>query len=189
MRRTFLRVFFCEDFSKPKACCKIIFYKKKIITEKYHLIQRQTHPDFHTQATEDEKEAALNRSSQANEAYAIFSNSQRTLEYYLWEMGEIKEGDLLIVPSGYEGDGLVVVEGLQQKVPMLLSDIPDFRRFGFPDSNYCVDPADFVNRISEYKNRINELKVPASLRGEILNSRTPKVVGDSWVSYLNQESN
>jgi molecular chaperone HscB len=75
--------------------------QKKIITEKYHLIQRQTHPDFHTQATEDEKEAALNRSSQANEAYAIFSNSQRTLEYYLWEMGEIKEGESYALPSAF----------------------------------------------------------------------------------------
>ena len=101
----------------------------------------------------------------------------------------LEQNDLLIVPSLFEGDGMVVIEGIEHNLPLLLSDIPDFRRFGFPDSNYCFDSKDFVRRIREYETKIDKLKVPIQVRTEILSSRTPKAVGDSWVSYLNQKSN
>ena len=60
---------------------------------------------------------------------------------------EVENGDLLIIPSEYEGDGLVVVEGMQRNLPMLLADIPDFRRFGLPDLNYCSSVEDFISSI------------------------------------------
>ena len=94
------------------------------------------------------------------------------------------ENDVLVVPSLFEGDGMVVVEAISRDVPILLSDIPDFRRFGFPDSNYCAEPQDFVQRISEYRSNLNRLRVPIQTRREILKSRTPKAVGDSWSTYL-----
>ena len=102
-----------------------------------------------------------------------------------WE--HLEQNDLFIVPSLFEGDGMVVIEALERDLPVLLSDIPDFRRFNLPSSNYCVDAAEFVKRIKEYEYRINELKVPLSIRGKILSSRNPKAVGDSWVSYLDQQ--
>jgi hypothetical protein len=71
----------------------------------------------------------------------------------------------------------------------LLSDIPDFRRFGFPDSNYCFDSADFIQRIDSFESKVDELRVPSHIRSEILGSRTPKAVGDSWVLYLDQKRN
>jgi len=101
-----------------------------------------------------------------------------------WEL--LDQSDLLIVPSLFEGDGMVVIEALERDLPILLSDIPDFRRFNLSSSNYCVDSIEFVRRIEEYEFRINELKVPLSIRKEILNTRNPKVVGDSWVSFLDQ---
>jgi glycosyltransferase involved in cell wall biosynthesis len=101
--------------------------------------------------------------------------------------GEIKEGDLLIVPSGYEGDGLVVVEGLQQKVPMLLSDIPDFRRFNLPDRNYCKSVEDFVASINAYTQILSTLVIPNEISDAILASRSLKVIGDNWEKFL--ESN
>ncbi len=99
-----------------------------------------------------------------------------------WEC--LGENDVLVVPSLFEGDGMVVVEAISRDVPILLSDIPDFRRFGFPDSNYCAEPQDFIQRISEYKSDLNRLRVPIQTRREILKSRTPKAVGDSWTTYL-----
>ena len=83
---------------------------------------------------------------------------------------------------------MVVIEAIARDLPLLLSDTPDFRRFGFPNANYCIDSADFVKRLTEYELRINDLRVPAQTRREILNSRTPKAVGDSWVNYLNYKS-
>ena len=101
--------------------------------------------------------------------------------------GEIKEGDLLIIPSGYEGDGLVVIEGMQQKVPMLLADIPDFRRFNLPERNYCKGIDDFVDSINTYSNSLSTLVVPNQISNSILASRSLKVIGDNWEKFL--ESN
>ncbi|MBI3429128.1 MAG: glycosyltransferase [Actinobacteria bacterium] len=99
---------------------------------------------------------------------------------------EIQSGDLLIVPSALEGDGLVVIEGLQQGTPMLLMDIPDFRRFDFPDKNYCADLSDFVSRVLEYSNNPKGLKVPVEAASAILHERELAVVGDCWEDFIYQ---
>lgn len=101
----------------------------------------------------------------------------------------IQPGDLLIIPSAYEGDGLVVVEGMQKGVPMLLSDIPDFRRFNLPERNYCRTVGDFITRIDEYREELHLLVVPEDIEGPILASRSPEVVGDSWERFLKQIEN
>lgn len=97
----------------------------------------------------------------------------------------ITEGNLLITPSEYEGDGLVVIEGLQKSIPMLLTDIPDFRRFGFPEHNYCTDVAEFVERISLFHDNLEGLVIPIEISKPILSSRSLRAVGDSWEKCLN----
>jgi len=99
---------------------------------------------------------------------------------------EIQVGDLLIVPSSTEGDGLVVLEGLQHGIPMLVADIPDFRRFSFSEVNYCVDLPDFVSRIEEFVNCAEKLKVPFEFASDILREREPSTVADSWEAFINQ---
>lgn len=96
----------------------------------------------------------------------------------------VKEGDLLVVPSKYEGDGLVVIEALHNRVPMLLASIPDFRRFGFPEANYCFGIADFVQKIGSYSKNLNDLLIPKELSKSLLNSRSIHKVGDSWEEFL-----
>ena len=97
----------------------------------------------------------------------------------------LEDGDLLIAPSVFEGDGLVVIEAIKHCIPILLSDIPDFRRFGFPEKNYCVDVSAFVSRASEYANKLDELVVPADISAEILKSRSIESVGNKWETFLN----
>jgi glycosyltransferase involved in cell wall biosynthesis len=99
---------------------------------------------------------------------------------------EIQVGDLLIVPSATEGDGLVVLEGLQQGIPMLVADIPGFRRFCFSEVNYCVGLSDFVSRIEEFANSAEKLKVPFELANSILHERELSTVGDSWEAFIHQ---
>lgn len=97
----------------------------------------------------------------------------------------VHSGDLLVVPSAYEGDGLVVIEGMKRGVPMLLSDIPDFRRFDFPDRNYCKNVGDFATRIDLYRDHLDSLIVPEETSSSILSSRSLEVVGDTWEEFLN----
>ena len=65
----------------------------KKISATYFEIQRSTHPDFFMHATEYEKQEALERSSKANEGYAVFKDGQKTLEHYLKVTGAITEGE------------------------------------------------------------------------------------------------
>jgi glycosyltransferase involved in cell wall biosynthesis len=96
----------------------------------------------------------------------------------------VREGDLLIVPSQYEGDGLVVIEALHQGIPMLLADTPDFRRFSFPESNYCLEISDFVRQIDYTRDNLNNLLIPEELSKSLLTSRSIQIVGDSWEEFL-----
>lgn len=98
---------------------------------------------------------------------------------------ELRAGDVLIVTSLHEGDGLVVIEGLQHRIPMLLIDIPDLRRFNFPDENYCSDLEDFISRINIFTNNPSPLIVPSILAEKILSGRSMKAVGNKWEEFLN----
>ena len=97
---------------------------------------------------------------------------------------ELKSGDLLLVPSAFEGDGLVVIEALQRGIPILISDIPDFRRFGFSETNYCVGVEGFVRKIEFFRNDLTQLVVPKDVSDLIVTPRSIEVVGDLWITFL-----
>jgi len=97
---------------------------------------------------------------------------------------KIQEGDLLIVTSAYEGDGLVVFEALQNRVPLLLSDIPDFRRFEFPERNYCANIQEFVAAVKEYRDDLRMLVIPDEISRPLLEARSISNVGDAWENFL-----
>lgn len=92
----------------------------------------------------------------------------------------ISQNDLLVVPSLFEGDGLVVVEAMQRNIPILVSDIPDFRRFKLPDLNYCASISNYVSTIEIYREDLSALVVPEETSRKIIESRSPKKVGDAW---------
>ena len=93
-------------------------------------------------------------------------------------------GDLLIVPSLTEGDGLVVLEALARNVPLLVSDISDFRRFGFPDLNYCKDGNQFVSHIRSNLQDIHALVVPPGITEDLIRSRDVAEISDIWATMI-----
>lgn len=96
-----------------------------------------------------------------------------------WKL--IEDGDLLIVPSAFEGDGLVVVEALIRKVPVLLNDISDFRRFNLPEINYCDGVGEFVSRILEFQKESKEFVVDSKEVARIVANRTPSHAAYLWM--------
>ena len=97
---------------------------------------------------------------------------------------EIKGGDLLIVPSEFEGDGLVAIEAMQYRVPILLADIEAFQRFDLPDRWYFKDTNEFVHAISKHSNRVSTFLIPQDLATFILKSRSIKIIGSEWEKIL-----
>lgn len=96
----------------------------------------------------------------------------------------LDSSNLVIVPSRSEGDGLVVIEALNARLPILLSDIPEFRFFGLPDHHYCATPDAFISRILKFQNDFEMLIVSQEIREKILANRDPVVIGEAWDSHL-----
>ena len=95
-----------------------------------------------------------------------------------------EEGDLLIVPSSFEGDGLVLIEAMGNKVPVIANDIPDLRRFNLEDSNYAATIEEFCNLIIDNLTRIEHFLPNEAVVSKILKERDPIKVAKKWNDFL-----
>jgi glycosyltransferase involved in cell wall biosynthesis len=94
------------------------------------------------------------------------------------------ESDLLIIPSSFEGDGLVLVEALCNRIPFIASDIPDLRRFNLKDKNYALNVEEFSKSIIGNLNSIEYFLPEQTTVHEILRDREPAAVSSKWSSFL-----
>ena len=78
----------------------------------------------------------------------------------------------------------MILEALNNRVPLLLSDIPDLRRFNLPDRNYCNDLGNFADRIEEFRGNLNDLVVEDDICRRILDERMPPSVAANWENFL-----
>jgi glycosyltransferase involved in cell wall biosynthesis len=99
-----------------------------------------------------------------------------------WDL--IDQGDLLVIPSQYEGDGLVLIEAMFHQCPILVADIPDLRRFNLPESNYCLGPEDFISTIVKFAKNLDPLVISSDLCQAELSSRSISSVGKRWAIVL-----
>jgi glycosyltransferase involved in cell wall biosynthesis len=105
---------------------------------------------------------------------------------YPWQ--EFSDGDLLIVPSRYEGDGLVVIEALQRNIPFILSDIPEFQRFGLPILNYASSVDEFADAINAHMDSTLAFQIDSETAESILNLRKIHLIGQDWQEFINSLS-
>jgi glycosyltransferase involved in cell wall biosynthesis len=99
----------------------------------------------------------------------------------------IKNGDLLIVPSKYEGDGLVVLEALKQQIPILVSEIEAFKVFNLPKINYSSSLSDFRDKIHANANFLESFVVHRSHIDSIIEERQVQNIANQWVRLLDFE--
>lgn len=99
-----------------------------------------------------------------------------------WEL--LLPGDLLVIPSASEGDGLVLLEALSLSVPILISRISSFSELKLPHENYCLELAEFCESIEKYRNKLSDLVVEKDLTEEIISSRSEKLVLNLWQQCL-----
>ncbi len=97
---------------------------------------------------------------------------------------EVKNGDLIIIPSIAEGDGLVLLEAISIGVPILLNDNLDFRRFALDEIHYCKSFEDYMDRIKIFQSDLSRLIVPPSKSKEILLTRELSGIINEWEQFL-----
>lgn len=93
---------------------------------------------------------------------------------------------LIVMPSKFEGDGLVAVEALINGFPIALADNKDLRRFELPSENYFANEnelAVILRRFKEYGP--DSFKIPNSTTLEIRAERDIQTVTTKWIQVLN----
>ena len=72
-----------------------------ILIKKYFELQKKFHPDFYTQATVEEQEEVLQKSSEINKALKIFKNKEHTIKYVLGLKGLLQEEEKYQLPPDF----------------------------------------------------------------------------------------
>jgi molecular chaperone HscB len=74
---------------------------KAALTRKYFELQKKYHPDFFSNATEEERAEMLEKSSQVNKAYKTFQNPDETIKYVLLQKGLLEEEEKYQLPPAF----------------------------------------------------------------------------------------
>lgn len=98
----------------------------------------------------------------------------------------ISPQSLVVVPSEYEGDGLVVLEAIQNGNPVLLRNNQDLRRFQLKDENYFLDKSELIRRINENKANPGCFAVDSDKGAKILESRNIDLISERWSNLIEQ---
>ena len=85
-----------------------------VVVKKYQQLQKQFHPDFFTQATEEEKEEALQQSAIVNEAYKVLKDKYALIAYYLKINGQLEEDEKYSLPADFLMEMMELNEDLDE---------------------------------------------------------------------------
>lgn len=116
---------------------------KSILAKKYFELQKQNHPDYFTLGTEEERETSLERSAAINKAFQVFSNDQKTLEYYLVLTGTILPGEKYTLPPEFLMEMMDVNEELAE-----LDNTQINARVGELEALFYKDVAPVFNQVA-----------------------------------------
>jgi len=96
---------------------------------------------------------------------------------------KIESGQLVVIPSEFEGDGIVVLEALATDCPIILADNEDLRRFELPDANYGVGVKEMAFKIKN--NPVEKFHVSREARSKLLKNRSIERVVHEWINLIN----
>ena len=71
------------------------------VQKKYFELQKKYHPDFFSNADEDEKTAMLEKSSMINKGYNTFKNEDETIKYFLQLKGLLGDDEKYELPPDF----------------------------------------------------------------------------------------
>jgi len=74
---------------------------KSSLAKRYFELQKKYHPDFYSQANEDEQQEVLEKSSAVNKALKIFQNKDNTIKYVLQLKGLLQEEEKYPLPPDF----------------------------------------------------------------------------------------
>lgn len=74
---------------------------KSLLAKKYFELQKKYHPDFYSNASEEEQQEVLEKSSDINKALTIFRDTDATIKYVLQLKGLLEEDEKYQLPPDF----------------------------------------------------------------------------------------
>lgn len=87
---------------------------EKTVKQKFYALSRKYHPDFYSNASEDEKSEALETSSEVNKAYKVFQSRDETIKYVLKQKGLLQEEEKYELPPAFLMEMLELSEQMME---------------------------------------------------------------------------
>ena len=85
-----------------------------VVKKKFYELSRKYHPDFFSNASEDEQSEVLEKSSLVNKAFKTFSDADETVKYILQMKGLLEEEEKYKLPAGFLMDVMELNEQLME---------------------------------------------------------------------------
>ncbi len=101
---------------------------KSGISKKYFELQKKFHPDFFTNETEADKQNALEQSAAINKGFNIFSNKEKTVEYFLQLKGMIKADEKYNLPPDFLMEMMELNEAIDEENDTVQQKIEGFEK-------------------------------------------------------------
>ncbi len=96
---------------------------KTILPKKYFELQKKYHPDFFSQASEDEQNEVLEKSSDINKAFKVLQNKDATIKYVLQLKGLLEEEEKYQLPPAFLMEVMELNEELSENTSNLIEEI------------------------------------------------------------------
>jgi glycosyltransferase involved in cell wall biosynthesis len=119
---------------------------------------------------------------------AKYSNLVHNIEFHgfksnVWDL--IPSNSLVVVPSEFEGDGMVIIEAIISRFPLVLAWNKDLIKFGLEEKHYFRTLHELIliveqNLENNFKNLVVEDKFVASLNKQ----RSLELIVSDWISLL-----
>jgi len=74
---------------------------QQLVKQKFYELSRRYHPDLFGNATAEEQETILERSSAVNKAFKVFGNADETIKYVLQLKGLLEEEEKFALPPDF----------------------------------------------------------------------------------------
>lgn len=124
------------------------------------------------------KEELVNRFSENREIVTFYGFLENP-----W--AHLSEDTLIVMPSKYEGDGLVAVEAIINEFPIVLADNEDLRRFELPSVNYFRTERELSEVLQQVKNQgVDRFKLPNSIIEKMQHERDIRTITSNWIREL-----
>jgi glycosyltransferase involved in cell wall biosynthesis len=121
-----------------------------------------------------------------------YKNLTKSIKFYGFQLGiweTLSLNTLVVIPSEFEGDGMVAMEAILSGSPVALAENQDLKRFQLEDKHYFKDIKQLCEIIKKYeKNNFKDLIPPDSLKTNLSSARSLNTITTKWIELLSDIS-